>query len=278
MPALLFTTVRCFAPWSIRAWISSIGARYADHKAPPVPLAHLRRDYEAGTPPAARTFSFMADEQHLKEAMALTAGMITMIDDAVGEILDALEASGRAGNTVVIFTSDHGDYLGDSDLLLKGPWMRESINKVPLVWSDPAVADQPARCAALTSTVDIAPTILARAGLTPYNGVQGQSFLPVLEGAEGERTEIMVEYNDANARQGYQAPARIRSLVTEDWTLVVPGGEGWGELYDRKADPENIDNKWDDPAYAEVQASLTRRLLDRMIGQMDESPRAIHPA
>jgi arylsulfatase A-like enzyme len=255
-----------------------LGTRFADHKAPPVPLANLHEDFESGIAPAAPTFSFMASEQHLKEAMALTAGMITMIDDAVGDLLSALEASGRADNTVVIFTSDHGDYLGDSDLLLKGPWMRESINKVPLVWSDPATADQPARTAALTSTVDIAPSILARAGLAPYNGLQGRSFLPVVEGAVGARSDVMVEYNDANARQGYKSPARIRTLVTEDWTLIVPGGEGWGELYDRKSDPENVDNKWDDPAYADIQARLTRRLLDRVIGQMDESPRAVHPA
>lgn len=256
-----------------------LGTRYTDHRSPPVPLAKLRADFEAGTPPAARTFPFMAQEQHLREAMALTAGMITMIDDAVGGILDALESSGRAGKTVVIFTADHGDYLGDSDLLLKGPWMRESITKVPLIWSDPAQGQQPARCDALTSTVDIAPSILARAGLKPYNGVQGRSFLPQLAGEPADRrSDVMVEYNDANARQGYRAPARIRTLVTEDWTLAVPANEGWGELYDRKADPENVDNKWDDPAFAGIRADLTARLLDRVIAQMDESPRAVHPA
>lgn len=256
-----------------------LGTRYADHKAPPLPLATLHADFEAGTPPAARTFPFMAREQHLREAMALTAGMITMIDDAVGEILAALDASGRADQTVVIFTSDHGDYLGDSDLLLKGPWMRESITKVPLIWSDPAVSQQPARCAALTSTVDVAPSILQRAGLSPYNGVQGRSFLPVLgDETDKPRSDVMVEYNDANARQGYRSPARIRALLSEDWTLIVPAGEGWGELYDRKADPKNIDNKWDDPRFEEVRAELTARLLDRVIGQMDESPKAVHPA
>ena len=256
-----------------------LGTRYADHKTPPVPLARLRADFEAGIPPAVRTFSFMDHDQHLREAMALTAGMITMIDDAVGSILAALETSGRADNTVVIFTSDHGDYLGDSDLLLKGPWMRESITRVPLIWSDPAHLDQPARCDALTSTVDIAPSILQRAGLSPYHGLQGRSFLPVITDNAGERRQdVMVEYNDANARQGYRAPARIRTLVTEDWTLIVPAGEGWGELYDRKADPKNIDNKWDDPGFAHIRADLTARLLDRVIAQMDESPKAVHPA
>ena len=257
----------------------ALGTRYADHRSPPVPLARLREDFLAGITPSARTFPFMAREQHLREAMALTAGMITMIDDAVGALLAALEASGRAERTIVIFTSDHGDYLGDSDLLLKGPWMRESITKVPLIWSDPAMPTPPARCAALASTVDIAPSILERAGLRPYNGVQGKSFLPVLKDQTAERrSDVMVEYNDANARQGYRSPARIRTLMTEDWTLIMPASEGWGELYDRKADPENVDNKWDDPDFADVRTVLTARLLDRVIALMDESPKAVHPA
>ena len=109
--------------------------------------------------------------------------------------------------------------------------------------------------------------------------MQGMSFLPVLRGeTTAQRENVMVEYNDVNARQGYYALARVRTLVTEDWTLIVPAGEGWGELYDRRADPANIDNRWDDPACAEVRATLTARLLDRMIRQMDESPRAVHPA
>ncbi|WP_347919674.1 sulfatase-like hydrolase/transferase [Paracoccus marcusii] len=255
------------------------GPHYADHAAPPPPLAALRHDFEAGVPPATRTFPFMASDRHLREAMALTAGMITMIDDAVGALLDALEASGRADRTVVIFTSDHGDYLGDSNLLLKGPWMRESITKVPLIWADPTASAQPKRCTALTSTVDIAPSILGRAGLAPYAGMQGHSFLRQLAGQPADwPAEVLVEYNDGKKRQGYSEAARIRTLVTEDWTLIVPAGEDWGELYDRNEDPHNLHNLWDDPAFAETQGALTRRLLNRVIGLMDDSPKAIHPA
>lgn len=255
------------------------GPSYSDHVVPPRPLAALKADFDAGKAPPARTFPFMASQRHLQEAMALTAGMITMIDDAVGAILSTLVESGRAGRTIVIFTSDHGDYLGDSDLLLKGPWMRESITKVPLIWSDPGSDAQPQRCDALASTVDIGPSILARAGLAPFNGMQGRSLLSCLGAGEGDRRDsLMIEYNDANARQGFSRPARIRTLVTEDWTLIVPGGESSGELYNRKVDPKNLDNLCGRPEHAEVQASLTRRLLDHLIAQMDESPRATHPA
>ncbi|MDD7972163.1 sulfatase [Roseinatronobacter alkalisoli] len=257
----------------------ALGPRFADHVAPPPPLMALYEDFVAGRAPDARTFAFMAREQHLREAMALTAGMIAMIDDAVGAILSALEESGRRDRTVVIFTSDHGDYLGDSDLLLKGPWMRDSINRVPLIWNDPDLSQLVARNDALASTVDIAPSILARAGLLPYAGMQGRSFLAELQGDRSlARASLLIEYNDANMRFGYSAPARIRSLVTDDWALRVPGGESWGELYDRRRDPDQVKNLWDAPDHAETRRKCTAQLLDHLIAQMDESPRARHPA
>lgn len=255
------------------------GPGFDEHVCPPPPLAAWHRDYVEGQAPAASTHAFMASKPHIREAMALTAGMIAMIDDAVGAILEALERSGRRRKTVVIFTSDHGDYLGDADLLLKGPWMRDSINRVPLIWNDPDLNGQPGRCDSLVSTVDIAPTILARAGVAPYNGIQGLSFLPALSGAPAAaREDLLIEYNDANARAGYAKPARIRSLVSADWTLTVDGGERWGELYDRRADPRQLVNLWDDPDHAAIRATLSERLLRHMIAQMDESPRALFPA
>ena len=76
--------------------------------------------------------AFMATEHQLKEAMALTCGMIAMIDDAIGAVLEELRKSGHFDDTVVIFNSDHGDYLGDFNLLLKGALPLKSITNVPL--------------------------------------------------------------------------------------------------------------------------------------------------
>jgi len=255
------------------------GPGFDDHAVPPPPLAAWHQDFVDGKPPAARTHAFMAERNHIREAMALTAGMIAMIDDAVGTILAALERSGRGRRTVVIFTSDHGDYLGDSDMLLKGPWMRDSINRVPLIWSDPDIPVQPAQSDRLVSTVDLAPTILARAGLKPFNGVQGHSFANALSGdQDGARTDLLIEYNDAALRAGYSSPARIRSLVSADWAFTVAGGEDWGELYNRNADPAQLSNLWDDAGHAEIRSSLNERLVRHLIAQMDESPRGLYPA
>ena len=119
--------------------------------------------------------SFMATDREIREARALTAGMITMVDDAIGDILATLEASGEIDNTIIIFTSDHGDYLGDLNMLLKGPNPRRSVNNVPFIWADPRDGTA-SRRDDLASAIDIAPTLLAAAGCTPYYGIQGRDL------------------------------------------------------------------------------------------------------
>ena len=148
--------------------------------------------------------------------MALTAGMVSLVDDAVGRVVDALKASGRFEETVIVFMSDHGDYLGDFNLLLKGALSFRSITRVPFIWSDP----DSRRCAetdALASTVDVPATILDRAGVPPYNGMQGESFLHVLNGAASHRDDLYMEYNDLGPRLGFPSPACVRSIMTPDW-------------------------------------------------------------
>jgi len=141
--------------------------RFTDHANPPPPLVDAKAKFDSGELPAVAQMSFMASEQHLREAMALSAGMITMIDDAVGDIVATLKETGQYDNTVIIFNSDHGDFLGDFDLLLKGAWLKDAITRVPMIWSDPA--DRTERVSSsLASTVDIAATVLQRAGVKPY--------------------------------------------------------------------------------------------------------------
>ena len=106
-----------------------------------------------------------------------------MIDDEVGRLVDALKDTGQYDNTVICFNSDHGDYLGDFSLLLKGAMPFRSVTNVPMIWSDPASREGRVT-EALASTIDLSATILDRVGLAPYNGIQGQSFMPVINGAD----------------------------------------------------------------------------------------------
>ena len=125
----------------------------------------------------------MLDDQQIKEAMAVSAGMMTFVDDAIGDVMPGLQDAGLYEDTVVCFNSDHEDYMGDYNMILKGALQYRSITQVPFIWSDPDTRRSGATDA-LSSTVAIAATILDRAGLAPFNGNQGQSFLPATQGAD----------------------------------------------------------------------------------------------
>jgi len=211
-------------------------------------------------------------ETQAREAMALTAGMIAMVDDAVGAVRDAIASSRAAGRTVQAFTSDHGDMMGDHGMLLKGPEHLDGIVKVPFLWSDPDAATMPTSDA-LVSTIDIAPTILARAGVEGYNGIQGHDLAPTLTAGEVVRDQLLVE-QDAHVPIPLTGewPPRIRTLVTPEWKLNVYLDQEWGELFDRTADPHELRNLWTESSTQGVRAELFQRLVQELMRAVDRSP------
>ncbi|WP_164662209.1 sulfatase [Tropicibacter sp. Alg240-R139] len=249
--------------------------RYDAHKNPTPPMKWLHDQWKGvgqggqATPQTA----MMLDDQQLKEAMALSAGMMSFIDDAVGDILASLEENGLMEDTVICYNADHGDYLGDFNMLLKGALPFRSITRVPFIWSDPNYRTE-ASSDALCSTVDLAATILDRVGLEPFNGNQGQSFLSATQGAKGPRSDALIEYNDGGNRLGFEEPARVRSLVSAEWRYTVYRDQTWGELYDLVNDPEETENLWDSSAHQQIRAQLSERLVHHLIAQMDDSPQA----
>ena len=251
----------------------SVDLPYDAHQNPIPPFKAATAMWERGEKPAIPQIVFRADDQHVREAMALTAGMITMIDDQIGEIVQTLKDTGQYDNTVIIFTSDHGDYLGDFNLMLKGPVPLPAITRVPMIWSDPD-SRTGKRSAAMAQTIDISASILDRVGLAPYVGIQGQSFLSSLDGETPHRPDVLIEQNDGGPRMGLERPARVRTLRNKDWRFSAYAGEDWGELYDLKADPQETHNLWDDPAAASAKAELALRMVEHLTFQMDESPRA----
>ena len=216
--------------------------------------------------------AFAVDEREVRETRALTCGMIAMIDDAVGEILGRLEAAGLADNTIVVFTSDHGDFLGDHGLMLKGPAHFEGLTRVPFIWAEPGA---PARTTDnLAGTIDIAQTILDRARIEPYNGIQGRSLLAAAAGA-GDPEEVdsmIVEDDQQRVYFGYDSPPRIRTIVTRTHRMTVFREAEWGELYDLVNDPNEMENLFDDPAHAMLRGELFERLAYRQMELVDTSP------
>ena len=173
----------------------------------------------------------------------------------------------------MIYTTDHGDYLGDHRLLLKGPAHYEGITHVPFIWAEPG--QEPARrSGVLSGTLDIAPTILDRARIAPYNGMQGESLLPAIDGeaAAVARDSLVIEDDQQRATLGFAAPPRLRSLITTRYRITIAHGDPYGELYDRHADPHEMDNLFDDPAHRAVRAELMEKLAYREMDLADRSP------
>lgn len=206
-----------------------------------------------------------------RAAIALNYGSISCIDDMVGSVMAKLDELGLTEDTVVLFLSDHGDFMGDHGLLFKGPLHYQSLVRMPFIWSDPS-GPQGQRCQQLVSAIDIAPTILARAGLPVPHGVQGLDLNPVLRSdIEAARTEIFIEEEGHRPMPGSGLP-KVRTLVTTQWRLSVHAYAEWGELYDLEADPGETRNCWNDAGYAVVQADLLWKLARTMAHYADDCP------
>ena len=237
-----------------------------------VAWAHQRRENETQITNSQGLFA-AADEREVREVMALTCGMITMIDDSIGMVFKKLEDLGLAENTIVIFTSDHGDLLGDHQLILKGPIHYNGLIRVPFIWSDIGESVKSGTSDALCGTLDIGKTILDRAGLEPYYGIQGRSLIPEINGAGDQGSgSVLIEQEDQREYFGLKAPIRLRTLVTNQYRLTIYHGNDWGELYDLNSDPSEINNLWDDPNYIKIKLDLLEALSRQQMALTDYGP------
>jgi arylsulfatase A-like enzyme len=202
------------------------------------------------------------DAQRMKAAYY---AMIEHIDWAVGAILDSLSSTGQRDNTLIVFTSDHGDMLGDHGLLYKGCRFFEGAVHVPLIVSWPAGGVRRGVTSdALVELTDIAPTLLDAARLPPAGEMDGRSLLPVLRGdaqAGKPREAVICEYHDA-----LDMPDHTRATMIRDrqHKLVRYHGRRLGELFDLAHDPGEIRNLWDDPAARSVRDRLTEHMLEEL--------------
>jgi len=207
--------------------------------------------------------------------------MIDLIDDAVGRTLDALERTGQLEDTIVIFTSDHGEMLGDHGIYLKGPYFYEEAVRVPLIVSWPGRVEEGVRTDALVELTDIAPTLADAAGLDRTPGVQGRSLWPTLTGeadpSEG-RESVYAEYYGAMPDHD-DFPVRPNGTMvrTDRYKLVDWRGLETGELYDLDEEPRERTNRWDDEAYRDVKVELLDELHDRTVDTVDPLPERTAP-
>ncbi len=215
---------------------------------------------------------FAASEREVQEMIALTYGMITNIDDRIGLVMEALRASGADKNTVVVFTSDHGDLMGDHGIVLKGPLHYQGLIRVPLIWREPESTQVTVRTD-LVSSIDLPAAVLNRAGISPPNGSQGLPLVtPAGEAKLTQRDAVLVEENQQRAYLGFKRPVQVRTLVTDTHRLSIFAEGDWGELYDLEADPHELKNLWGAPEVQALQLRLVQRLAQLLIEHSDTSP------
>jgi arylsulfatase A-like enzyme len=205
-----------------------------------------------------------------RSMVAAYYAQIELIDDQVGRMLDALEASGQRENTIVLFTSDHGEMLGDHGLLLKGCRFYEGAIHVPLILSWPGHFRQGLRSEALVELTDIVPTLREAIGLGIPENVQGRSLTSLLTGQADpnvHRDFVRCEYHDALDRP-YASHANM--IYDGRYKLVVYHGHEVGELYDLQNDPHEFHNLWDNPAHLPVKYEQMKRLFDALMLATDE--------
>jgi arylsulfatase A-like enzyme len=192
-----------------------------------------------------------------------------MIDDAVGRILGALRRLGLEENTVVVFTSDHGDLMGDHSLIFKQGFHYEGVIRVPLLWRDPG-SEQPTVRGQVVSTLDLARSILCRVGLDIPVGMQGVNIMASSTNREG----IVIEEDELPIHMGELGPVRLTSYIDSRWRLTLWHGDEQGELFDRESDPHELRNLWNDSSAADARSRLTESLLRARLQMLDVLPLA----
>ncbi len=242
-------------------------------------LRHIHESAPAGSPGRERGPAFAVTEQEAKVIHALTYGMIGLIDDRIADVLATLDRLGLREDTVVIFTSDHGDWLGDHGVVLKGPLHYQSLIRVPFIWSDPEAPNAGTASGEMAGSIDIARSVLARAGIAPCHGMQGQAIGDIVSNNLPSRHDgMLVEQTTRQYLPGMDRNVRLNSFVDARWRLTIWEATGWGELYDLREDPFEMCNLWDDPSHRGIREELMLRMIRSTIALQDWSPLQVRAA
>ena len=235
----------------------------------------LDREWAHDNPGEFHTGAMTDDDR--RQVYAAYMAMISLIDDQVGRILEALRETGQDRDTLVVFMSDHGEMLGDHGIYFKGPHFYDCQMRVPLVirWPGGSV-NAGRRIEGLVELVDLAPTLLDAGELEIPQRMQGKSLLPMLRGeAETEfvHEQVFAEYYNAWTH----GDAYGSMLRTQKEKIVVYHGTGQGEFYDLENDPQEFLNLWEEPLVRDRRNDLLARCFDASVFSMDPHPPRLGP-
>lgn len=219
---------------------------------------------------AAVIFDNMSEYEH-RLMRASYYSMIELIDNQVGRLMDMLERLNQLENTIVIFTSDHGEMLGDHGLYLKGPYFYEGAVRVPLIMSCPGTIAEGKRSRALVELMDLAPTLVEACGLPAQPQMQGKSLWGQLTGQtdlDVHKDYVYSEYY--NSMPWHKNPTAQCTMVFDGrYKLVAVHSTNEGELYDLSEDPEETRNLWSDPESVGLRADMLMKLCNAMAFTVD---------
>lgn len=224
----------------------------------PPPFRALREKHVTGNHDAApHTVDAPHAQRHRQLAHYLAN--VTLIDREIGRLLEALDAAGRLDDAIVIFTSDHGDCLGDHGHAQK--WtMYEQVVRVPLVvWSARRLAGQ-GECRALVQSIDLAPAIFEWAGCSVPDWWETVSLGRALRGEPF--TGRAAVYSEQGRDVVFQFADFVSMLRTERYKFVHFLGESFGQLFDLQEDPYEEMDLWNDPGARGVRETLRAAWLD----------------
>jgi len=246
---------------------------------------HFRRMYEEDIVTSGNKGEAMAlTTPYRGECAAHYFGLIEMLDDQVGRVMDALRRNGLEENTVVVFVADHGEALGDHGMWGKGPYHFDGVIRVPFLVSWPGHVKAGTVHGGPVSLVDFAPTILDVADVPIPEGtvpaipeapqappaMPGRSLVPVLAGADASTDSAALVEMDEDYL-GF----KMRTLVTERYRLTSYSGHDYGELFDLVDDPDECWNLWNDPAHRTLRDELRLQLLGKIMQTDISTPRQI---
>lgn len=209
--------------------------------------------------------SHLHDEQQLRADMTCYYGMITLMDREIGRIFSALDELKMWDSTLIVFTTDHGHFIGQHGLTAKAIFNYEDAIKVPMLVKMPNQAAGRVS-PALQSLVDYVPTFLAATGVQIPSAMTGVNQLDVWTGKrESARDHVLVEH-----RFNRDIP-HLRTYVNNRYKLTLWKNQRYGELFDLKADPDELNNLWNAPEAQSLKADL---LLRYAYAEMDREPMA----
>ncbi len=232
------------------------------------PGAYAARGIAPGLNGAGNVCHLDWDQDRIQGNAACYYGQVSLMDQAIGTVLDALDERGLGDDTLVLFTADHGDLLGDHGMWFKSLVCYEESIRVPMIASWPGRIPAGRRCAAFQSLVDYLPSLCSCAGLPiPYQA-EGVDQRAVWEGeADLARADVVVEERPEDGDWNQ------RILIDDGHKCVFYASHPEnGELYDMRADPDHIVNLWRDPVMQEVRNRMIARILTHEMNKAAPRP------